>query len=97
MDLVDTITNQTLRQYPGYTLIAVACQCHWFLDTPDGCCGMITITNPDPLHQERYDINVTIGDRGGDIAQMTHYVLNNPSIKLFVNTLKQAAHIITHQ
>ena len=97
MDIVDTITSQTLRHYPGYTLIAAGYQKYWFLDTPDGSCGMITITKPDVHHHDRYDIHVTIGDKGGDITQMTHYGLNNPSIKLFVNTLKQAAHIITNQ
>ena len=99
MDIVDTITSQTLRHYPGYTLIPIGYQGrkYLFLDTPDGGCGMITITKPDVHHHEHYDINVTIGDKGGDITQMTHYGLNNPSIKLFVNTLKHAAHIITHQ
>ena len=99
MDIIDTITDQTLRHYNGYQRIQVSAlsRIYWFLDTPEEGYGMITIDKPDASHILRYAIRVTIGDSGGDIAQVCDYTLNNPSVKLFINTLKKAARMITTQ
>lgn len=99
MDIIDTITDQTLRHYNGYQRIqgSALSRIYWFLDTPEECYGMIAIDKPYAPHVRQYVIRVTIGDSGGDIAQVCDYTLNNPSVKLFINTLKEAARMITKQ
>lgn len=99
MDIIDTLTDQTLRRYKGYQRIqgSALSRIYWFLDTPEECVGLITIDKPYDPHSRRYAIRVTIGDSGGDIAQVCDYTLNNPSVKLFINTLKEAARMITKQ
>ena len=99
MDIIDTITDQTLRHYNGYQRIQVPVinRIYWFLDTPEEGFGIITIDKPYAPHVRRYAIRVTIGDSGGDIAQVCDYTLNSPSVKLFITTLKEAARMITKQ
>lgn len=99
MDIIDTITDQTLRHYNGYQRVqgSALSRIYWFLDTPEECYGMITVDKNHDPHSPRYAIRVTIGDSGGDIAQVCDYTLNNPSVKLFIDTLKEAARMITKQ